>query len=65
VLKTVKNKIGFHSSTRIYKPIFEIYCWKDVCDDLHTFSTAGEWDQMGEFITDEILDAFAIEGWYG
>lgn len=61
----VRRKIGFYGSTRTYKTIFEVHGWEDVCDDLHALSKAGRWDEMGELVTDEMLEVFAVEGYWG
>ena len=34
--------------------------WGDLQKELNTLSKRGEWDAMGERITDEILEEFAI-----
>jgi len=32
-----------------------------VCDTLHDLSTDGRWDELSDYITDEMVDAFSVE----
>jgi probable F420-dependent oxidoreductase len=59
--KAVRQQIGFYSSTRTYRTIFEVHGWGDVCDTLHDLSTKGRWDELGDHITGEMVDAFSVE----
>jgi probable F420-dependent oxidoreductase len=61
VAKTaVKRQIAFYGSTPAYRPVLELHGWGEVGDELNAMSKRGEWEAMGERITDEMLDAFAI-----
>ena len=55
-----KQQIAFYGSTPAYRPVLELHGWGDVGDELNTMSKRGEWVEMGELITDDILDAFAV-----
>lgn len=57
-----RQQIGFYGSTRTYRTIFEIHGWGDVCDTLHELSAEGRWDELGDHVTDEMVDAFCVEG---
>lgn len=59
--ESVRRQIGFYGSTRTYRTIFEVHGWEDVCDTLHDLSTAGRWDELGDHVTDEMVDAFSVE----
>jgi probable F420-dependent oxidoreductase len=56
----VKQQIAFYGSTPAYRPVLELHGWGDLSPELNTLSKRGEWVAMGELITDEILDAFAV-----
>jgi len=56
-----RQQIGFYGSTRTYEPVFETHGWGDVVDDLHELSTEGRWDELPDLVTDEMLEAFAVE----
>lgn len=58
----VRRQIGFYGSTPSYRTVFEVHGWGDVCDTLHECTVEGRWDELGDYVTDEMLDAFAIEG---
>lgn len=60
--EAVRRQIGFYGSTRSYKTIFAVHGWEDVCDTLHELTMEDRWDELGEHVTDEMLDTFAIEG---
>jgi hypothetical protein len=40
--------------------VLALHGWGEVGDELNAMSKRGEWEAMGELITDEILDAFAV-----
>jgi len=55
-----KQQIAFYGSTPAYRPVLELHGWGDLQDDLNRLSKQGEWVAMGDLITDEILDTFAV-----
>lgn len=59
--ESVRQQIGFYGSTRTYRTIFEVHGWGDVCETLHDLSTEGRWDELGEHVSDEMVDAFSVE----
>lgn len=58
----VKRAIAFYGSTRTYRRVFEVHGWQNVSDILHEKSISGEWGEMPNQITDEMFEAFAVEG---
>ncbi|HJR24666.1 MAG TPA: LLM class F420-dependent oxidoreductase, partial [Acidimicrobiales bacterium] len=56
----VKQQIAFYGSTPAYRGVLELHGWGDLQDELNRMSKEGRWQEMGELITDDILDAFAI-----
>lgn len=57
--RAVKRQIAFYASTPAYRPVLDLHGW-DFGDRLRAMSRAGEWDAMGEVISDEVLDAVAV-----
>jgi probable F420-dependent oxidoreductase len=60
--KGVKEQIAFYASTPSYKAVLEAHDRGALLDDLLPMSKAGKWQEMGELIDDELLDAFAVVG---
>jgi probable F420-dependent oxidoreductase len=56
----VRRQVAFYGSTPAYRPVLEHHGWGDLQDELNRLSKQGEWNAMGDLITDEILDAFAV-----
>ncbi|HJO23894.1 MAG: TIGR03617 family F420-dependent LLM class oxidoreductase [Myxococcota bacterium] len=56
----VTRQLGFYGSTPAYRGVFEAHGWGELQSELNTLSKRGEWDTMGERITDEILEEFAV-----
>ncbi len=56
----VKAQIAFYGSTPAYRPVLELHGWGDLQTELNILSKRSEWKQMGELISDEVLEAFAI-----
>jgi len=57
--KAVRSQISFYASTPSYRPVMELHGWEDAADALHAASRRGEWDQMAQLITDDMMQAFA------
>ena len=55
-----RQQIAFYGSTPAYRPVLEMHGWGDLQEELNRLSKQGKWVEMGERITDEILDEFAI-----
>jgi probable F420-dependent oxidoreductase len=60
--RAVKEQIAFYGSTPGYRGVLELHGWGDLGVELNQLSRKGEWVAMGELITDDVLDAFAISG---
>ena len=56
----VRRQIAFYGSTPAYATVFEHHGWNDLHPKLNAMSKQGQWEEMGEAITDEVLDAFAV-----
>ncbi|MGZ4803141.1 MAG: LLM class flavin-dependent oxidoreductase, partial [Acidimicrobiia bacterium] len=57
-----KRQIAFYGSTPAYRGVLELHGWGDLQGELNRLSKQGEWETMGELITDDILDVFAVTG---
>lgn len=60
--KAVRERIAFYSSTPAYKRVLESHGWENLQPELNQMSKRGEWVAMGDLITDEILNTFAVVG---
>ena len=56
----IARQLGFYGSTPAYRGVLEAHGWGDLQTELNVLSKRGEWVAMGEAITDEILEEFAI-----
>ncbi|MFO0688834.1 MAG: LLM class F420-dependent oxidoreductase [Myxococcota bacterium] len=54
------RQIGFYGSTPAYRGVLEVHGWGDLQSELNRLSKRGEWQAMGELVTDEVLEAFAV-----
>lgn len=57
-----RQQIAFYGSTPAYRGVLDIHGWGGMQDELNTLSKQGKWVEMGNLITDEVLDAFAVVG---
>lgn len=57
-----RQQIAFYGSTPAYLPVLELHGWEDLHLELNALSKAGKWVEMGELITDDILETFAVVG---
>jgi probable F420-dependent oxidoreductase len=58
--QAVTRQIAFYGSTPAYKPVLDLHGWGALQGELNRMSKQGQWAEMGELITDEILEAFAV-----
>jgi probable F420-dependent oxidoreductase len=58
--RSTKEQIAFYGSTPGYRGVLELHGWGDLGGELNRLSRRGEWVAMGELITDDMLDTFAI-----
>lgn len=57
-----RQQIAFYGSTPAYRPVLDLHGWGDLQDRLNSLSKAGKWAEMGNLITDEVLETFAVVG---
>ncbi|WP_426245901.1 TIGR03617 family F420-dependent LLM class oxidoreductase [Nocardioides sp. LHG3406-4] len=57
----VRKQLAFYASTPAYRWVFELYDEGDRADRLRELSRAGQWNEMTDLITDELLSEFAVE----
>jgi probable F420-dependent oxidoreductase len=55
-----RQQIAFYGSTPAYKGVLELHGWDGLHDELNSMSKLGKWTEMGELITDDILNTFAV-----
>jgi len=55
-----KNRIAFYGSTPAYKEVLGVHGWGDMQSKLNAMSKQGEWQAMGQMITDEMLNTFGM-----
>ena len=57
-----RQQIAFYGSTPAYRPVLEAHGWGGLQDELNALSKQGKWVEMGNLVTDEILETFAVVG---
>ena len=56
----VREQISFYASTPNYRGVMSMHGWEGVAERLSKMARAGEWQQMGNLISDEMLETFAV-----
>ncbi len=56
----VRMQIAFYGSTPAYRPVLELHGWGELQGELNTLSKQGRWLEMGELVTTEMVDTFAV-----
>jgi len=56
----VRGQIAFYASTPSYRGVMELHGWGETADQLQGMARRGECDLLGERITQEMLEAFAV-----
>lgn len=58
--RPARQQIAFYGSTPAYRPVLEHHGWGELGDELNRLSKRGEWVAMGDAITHDVLQEFAI-----
>ena len=56
----VRSQIAFYASTPSYRRVFQLHGWADISEKLSGLAIRKKWDQMGSFITDEMIATYAV-----
>ena len=56
----VRSQIAFYASTPSYRGVMELHGWGETAEQLQGMARRGEWAAMGERITQEMLEAYAV-----
>lgn len=57
-----KQRISFYGSTPAYKNVLGVHGWGDMQPELNKMSKQGQWAEMGDLVTDEMLNTFGVMG---
>ncbi len=57
-----RKHLAFYGSTPAYRSTLDIHGWGDLHRDLNRMSKQGQWDEMTDLISDEILETLAVVG---
>lgn len=60
--ESVKSLLGFYASTPAYRPPMEAVGYGDLQPELNRLSKAGQWDELGSYIDQQFVEAFATIG---
>ena len=63
-VKDIRARVAFYASTPAYRPAFAQHGLGDLADELKLLSKAQRWEEMPQFIDDEILNRYATVGMY-
>jgi probable F420-dependent oxidoreductase len=55
-----RQQIAFYGSTPAYKGVLELHGWDGLHEELNALSKKGGWGEMGNLISDDILNTFAV-----
>lgn len=58
--RPIRNRLGFYGSTPAYRRVLEHEGWDELGAELRRLVKAGRWAELGDPITDEVLDELAI-----
>jgi alkanesulfonate monooxygenase SsuD/methylene tetrahydromethanopterin reductase-like flavin-dependent oxidoreductase (luciferase family) len=58
----MRPRLAFYGSTPAYKVILDVHGWGDLQPELTRLSKTGDWATMSSLITDEMVDAFSVQG---
>jgi len=56
----LRQQISFYASTPSYRRVFALHGWEEVAERLSALAARGQWDEMPDQISDEILSTFGV-----
>jgi len=60
VRRLTKGQIAFYGSTPAYKVVLDAHGWGDLQPELNALSKRGQWGEMTELVSDELLEEIAV-----
>jgi probable F420-dependent oxidoreductase len=57
----VRSRIAFYASTPSYRVVLDAHGWGDLGERLTAMSKEQRWEEMAQLVSDEMVDAFAID----
>ena len=62
IRKRLRVRIALYASTPEYRPMLEMHGWEDLFSPLIDLARQDKWEEMGNLVTDEMLDEYAVVG---
>lgn len=63
-VRDVRARVAFYASTPAYRACFEAHGLGDLATKLRSYSMEQRWEEMPDFISDEVLHTYATVGTY-
>ena len=60
VVKGLKERVALYASTPEYKDMLSMHGWSVNQEDFAALTREGKWEEMGNLVSDEMLEAYAI-----
>jgi probable F420-dependent oxidoreductase len=60
--RAVRTLLAFYGSTPSYRPVLDVEGWGELQPELNALSKRGEWAEMSNLITDEMVETIAVFG---
>jgi probable F420-dependent oxidoreductase len=60
IKQATKQQIAFYGSTPAYRPVLDVHGCGDLQPRLNAMSKRGQWGEMAELVSDELLEAIAV-----
>ncbi|HNC69805.1 MAG TPA: LLM class flavin-dependent oxidoreductase, partial [Pseudomonadales bacterium] len=61
-LAQARGQVAFYASTPAYRPVLDAHGWGDLQPRLNLLSKQGKWAEMGEMLSDELVNEVVVHG---
>ena len=58
--RLTKRQIAFYGSTPAYRVVLDSHGWGDLQPELNALSKRGQWNEMADLVSDEVLETIAV-----
>jgi probable F420-dependent oxidoreductase len=57
-----RQQISFYASTPSYRVVMDLHGWTDIAERLSHLAARGQWAEMPQLVTDEMMAEFVVSG---
>jgi probable F420-dependent oxidoreductase len=61
-IAAARRNVAFYASTPAYRAVLDFHGWGEMQPEMHALSKRGQWQEMGQRVSDQMLETFVVIG---